>query len=103
MSGVKHTPGPWKVVRGELVGANGRRVVEYGSGCAFMCGGPDEESVANAQLRNAAPDLLEAADAAMRFYDALGDDHRPGECKVLDNLAKAITRATGDRPEKGGA
>lgn len=100
MSGVKHTPGPWKVVRGELVGANGRRVVEYGSGCAFMCGGPDEESVANAQLRNAAPDLLEALQKIADQTKHLTDD-RGG--RVHDIAVAAIQRATGDRPEKGGA
>jgi len=56
-----HTPGPWAKIRGELVGSNGKKVVEYSSGVAIMCGGgADPESVANTNLRNAAPDLLEA-------------------------------------------
>lgn len=62
---VAHTPGPWTKIRGELVGSNGKKVIEYGSGVAIMCGGgADPESVANTNLRNAAPDLLEALQRA---------------------------------------
>ncbi|MNT50659.1 hypothetical protein D3C86_1063590 [compost metagenome] len=99
MSGVKHTPGPWKIdfghPRGNPCGISakndGRLVTRFG----VFARPSTPEALANARLIAAAPDLLAAADAAMLFYDAIGDDHRPGECKVLDDLARAIAMATG--------
>lgn len=92
-----HTPGPWIRVRGELIGSNGAKVVEYGSGIAFMCGGGAEpEAVANATLRNAAPDLLEIA---VRILDR-GYVSSSVEEEREDHLAlrAAISRATGEEP-----
>lgn len=94
VAGGGHTKGPWVVTSvGHYVSpaADLTKIVAL----VFR---PDTDSETerhdNACLIAAAPDLLAAADAAMLFYDALGDDHRPGECKVLDDLARAIAKAT---------
>jgi len=57
----KHTKGPWVMDKRmeNLVGVDGKRVCVYGSGLSFQ-GLPDPESVANAKLIAAAPEMLEA-------------------------------------------
>jgi hypothetical protein len=62
---VKHTPGPWKVymattgfhVIGIGKASDGQGITDGGFG---VWGGGDAESLANARLLAAAPDLLEA-------------------------------------------
>jgi len=105
MSAAKHTPGPWVRVRGELVGSNGVKVIEYASGVAIMCGaGDNAEHVANAELRNAAPDLLEAAvalvDAADEFEcdvaDRDGSENNNHLLAAIATARAAIAKATGE-------
>lgn len=97
------TPGPWTKVRGELVGANGAKVVEYGSGVAIMCGGPDPESVANAAIRNAAPELYEALEK-IRDLTAPGQELGISDaidliCDVWNISSAALSKA---RPSNRG-
>lgn len=89
------TPGPWTKVRGELVGSNGAKVVEYGSGVAIMCGGPDHESVANAAIRNAAPELYEAL---ANLLDAVEDSNNADDDVIVAANA-ALSKA---RPSNRG-
>ena len=57
---MSHTPGPW--VKGgdfgDVVGADGERVIVWGLGIGH--GQRDKTTEANARLMQAAPDLLEA-------------------------------------------
>ncbi|NBW22341.1 MAG: hypothetical protein EBR82_81765 [Caulobacteraceae bacterium] len=94
MKNTKHTPGPWKLddvsdfIRGprgvyiaELCDANSDRVQVHG---------PRFE--ANARLMAAAPDLLEACEAAFNCLDLLGEEYS-GTAGIL---AQAIRKAKGD-------
>lgn len=110
MSGVKHTP--WEVgqhpavsngwiVRPILFGSNVRVLPESEGGHVVI----RDEIVA--RLIAAAPDLLEALMTARETIRAL---HGPNQWDIYDRCSPemkainaAITRATGDRPEKGGA
>jgi len=57
----QHTPGPWrKDALGRLVGSDGSRVVDSGSGLAFGSETSYPTAPANALLIEAAPDLLAA-------------------------------------------
>ena len=112
----KHTPGPWKVGQylGSLrqfvihmdVGDNGR-----GSDVAFTSAAfGNDETIANARLIAAAPDLLEA----LQWYEAkavqMGRAAIDQDSKLLLELMKeiaveygaqaraAIAKATGERP-----
>lgn len=79
-----HTPGPWKfldVIGGCSVYAGRRQVLAYHSS-------PDAENKANARLIAAAPDLLDALQAAV----ASGIIDHDGE---PDAARAAIAKATG--------
>lgn len=113
MSGVKHTRGPWKIdfghPRGNPCGISakndGRLVTRFG----VFARPSTPEALANARLIAAAPDLLEALIVARTAINqAYVDWDGEPEDVVPLQLARAkcdaaITRATGDRPEKGGA
>lgn len=120
MSGVKHTRGPWRYednaphsvgsawvssdeVR-EIAMCNGTRKGSHGF-CYVM---NDGENEANARLIAAAPDLLTVAIKSHEPYVGLSEEdirsvYGLEEAKLAIALRDAITRATGDRPEKGGA
>lgn len=57
---MKHTPGPWEKVNGNLVGSDGNEVVAAGLGLGLGTDNGDGVRLANASLIKAAPDLLEA-------------------------------------------
>lgn len=66
MSDTKHTPGPWNAVEledGNIVTGNTRHC---GNVCELDLG---TESDANARLIAAAPELLEALERALRWFD----------------------------------
>lgn len=68
MKEFKGTPGPWTgkdIFRG---------VVLSGDGLSLSCGLASEEAKANGKLALAAPDLLEALQAAMDYIDAIPKD-----------------------------
>lgn len=111
MSGVKHTPERWEIagqyVRTPFVVGigGGLMIADVGHGVWSA-----EEHAANARLIAAAPDLLEALVGLMPKRIDLTNANVPDSmvipCDItfgeLRNAAAAITRATGDRPEKGG-
>lgn len=92
MSTTKHTPGPWV-----LNGNSGKQVVVVGDNEIIAPNGSwnhsDEQDFADARLIAAAPELLEALEAVLRF-----DANMPGEYKHDVTLAikvrKAISKAT---------
>ena len=96
---MKHTPGPWDVVFGELEG-NGEFSV-YAPEDGTICRG-DNEMInwkENAILIASAPDLLEACELALNFLDDLllgkiPTEHRMAEMeKASKGLYQAIDKA----------
>ncbi|WP_292085368.1 MULTISPECIES: hypothetical protein [unclassified Brevundimonas] len=114
MSGVKHTSGPWEVVRTNERGRqapDGETLWVYaGNGNGWVGDsyfsvliGSEKGAEANARLIAAAPELLEAANAALGALTGNMDGDWIGQDPVA-LLRAAIRRATGeDRSEKGGA
>ncbi|MNE47326.1 hypothetical protein D3C80_1417280 [compost metagenome] len=109
MSGVKHTPERWEIagqyVRTPFVVGigGGLMIADVGHGVWSA-----EEHVANARLIAAAPDLLEALPNLTSVIAWLRNGcevkHAITELEIYQRrIDAAITRATGDRPEKGGA
>lgn len=88
-----HTPGPWAIKKHEssfkpgvfiedgVCGPDGEQIRVYG-----MTLTSSEEAKANARLIAAAPDLLEALEAAVR------DSKNPGQW--IDEARSAIAKAT---------
>lgn len=120
MSGAKHTPGSWTVE--DKRSLNDAFWIEvqhpdgYSVSIAEVRDGCDEAAElgcmeANARLIASAPDLLEALVGLMPKRIDLTNANVPDSmvipCDItfgeLRNAAAAITRATGDRLEKGGA
>ena len=66
----QHTPGPWTVNDGEIVGGGFVLGMVYG---AISDVGSDHECHANARLIAAAPDLLAALKAMMDVQDSTDD------------------------------
>ena len=86
MNKAKHTPGPWKatektVTAPETEDRLGLDVRIYG--------GNGKDNRANARLIAAAPDLLEALQAFVKYADDVSDDS-----PELDRARAAITKAT---------
>lgn len=101
MSGVKHTPGPWRT-NGCYISSN------YGEvGHAyFVSSMPEGMADANAYLIASAPDLLEALPDLTHVITWLRNGcevkHAITELEIYQRrIDAAITHATGDRPEKG--
>lgn len=125
MSGVKHTPGPWAAKAGAtsypecddvdcyvaVLSPAGREVVSLYERYSLR---PDDRGCweADARLIAAAPDLLEAlegllgnAEIARLHLHATEEAMLVGSAlfDTIQQARDAIHRATGDRPEKGGA
>ena len=95
-----HTPGPWKIIKGDFVVApdNGT-VAQVGTPTT-----PAREHEANARLIAAAPEMLEALrDMVLhegeREVDGIGLEHE----SIALEQAKALARTILDRIDKGGA
>ena len=103
MDNTKHTPGPWRIIRGSeytddvedtailsIEAANGRNVYYTDSGFFVPC-------EADATLIAAAPDLLAACEEAeTAIYRLNGSDDLPGWISgVVVNLRAAIEKARG--------
>ena len=86
----KHTPGPWKVFFTYNVQAKAERSV---ANCnTLSSNGPDweqikDENQANAYLIAAAPELLEACEAALPFID---------QPVIVAKIKAAIAKARGE-------
>jgi hypothetical protein len=89
-----HTPGPWRAITGKPTKKNptGDAMVVAGGSMAIDClksGETHEESMANALLVAASPELL-------RVLEMLIDDAHPAPFDARRNLAKQIiAKATG--------
>lgn len=105
---VAHTPGPWRVDANKTLGAYGVWT-NYGDHkgfdgslypsqiCSVLDGGiarcdDKDKRDANARLIAAAPDLLEACEAALMNLDEIHGRERQWAC---DRLEKAIAKAKG--------
>jgi len=95
---MKHTPGPWVISSSVLVCDEKARIIAH---CAFMDGREMnlgfslDESVSNAKLVSAAPDLLEACKKLILHRHA-GDIH-PIDYQRIE---QAIAKATAEGKEK---
>ena len=101
----KHTEGPWKV--GQYLGSPRQFVIHMdvgdkgrGSDVAYTSAAfGNDETIANARLISAAPDLLEALQVMLRDYSAV--HARGGDLEMqpaLFQAQRAIARATGEQP-----
>jgi hypothetical protein len=91
----KHTPGPWTRAKEpigdmDMVGPNGECIIG-GCGCCgspFGVDGDPDSTDANAHLIAAAPDLLEALEAAYMILNSLDPEDSPGgRQRLADTLA----------------
>ena len=116
MSEPKHTPGPWEVVNGcdvfSGLGATNRNgvacdsddgwhIADCANGKTFIDGelvGDLEysEQAANAKLISAAPDLLEALQAALEWIDNAAHGVESYEDEVMESGRAAIAKALGE-------
>jgi hypothetical protein len=96
MGEVKHTPGPWEARTFLVVGGKrfSDRICHVGSSTSL---GPSrsDESVANARLIAAAPDLLEAIKALSASIFAPDDGRSPELSAALRMTVSAIAKAEG--------
>jgi hypothetical protein len=93
----EHTPGPWKVV-----------TPGHGHPTEYLCVELDEKDLyatlemkpADAHLISAAPDMLEALEAAYPLLIRLGDfiGNSDGRCEAIGKLVDAIWKAKGVTP-----
>lgn len=83
----KHTPGPWHYAECQM----GTPFVDTESvGDLFAAALPLDEQIANAHLIAAAPDLLEALEAAHGWLVLVGTDHlEPVRARCRAAIAKA--------------
>jgi len=113
---MSHTPGPWTTagllagtatIRNPLWEGNSQPIArihrrlsenrnEDGSH-AWL----DDEANANARLIAAAPDLLEACEAALSDLSARDAVHYHGDTTVTSRLRSAIAKATGSEVANG--
>lgn len=93
-----HTPGPWHLTEPGLP-SHGRRVF---AGCTLIgyVAGDDllkaDESIANAHLIAAAPDLLASLPEVTGLLNLLASDDDPVAQGAIHKARAAITRATGE-------
>lgn len=89
----KHTPGPWrlsKITAFSIEGANGRHVASSGGYSTNV--NPEQadmESMANARLIAAAPELLETLEKLMEMREQC---FIPNEEDWWDNMARSAIR-----------
>jgi len=96
----KHTPGPWKVsIFGDIetektdeYGIAIRRIA-YDEGCL---GGGNEEDQANARLIAAAPELLEACKAVVKWAEVFGPITSENIEPFIQQCGAAIAKAEGE-------
>jgi hypothetical protein len=94
MSKAKFTPGPWRVVKGEVVGSDGKRVVLVPDGFSIgsVCGHPERS--ANLALCIAAPEMYEALKACRNVL-VVGEGYAPQVHPIIDQIDTIIAKAEG--------
>lgn len=106
MEEMKHTPGPWRI---GTAPPNGEQTIGTIRGMMVAVAttgvGMEEETLANARLIAAAPELLEALKLAANALDKMGDmpdsDVSPHawfslDCEnIVENSKSLIAKATG--------
>ena len=86
----EHTPGPWRQDSlGRLVGSDGSKVVDSGSGLAFGSEASYPAAPANARLIKAAPKLLAAL---LECAEYLGEPRQPPYPSVQASVSNALIR-----------
>ena len=101
MKETKHTPGPWELGEPTSQLEFGVYATDKISGIKYFLANAEghmryKESLANARLIAAAPELLEALQAFVKYADDVNDDS-----PELDRARSAIAKATGQQ-QKGG-
>lgn len=100
----KHTPGEWRVrhngVGGPFISSDNGTIADVRTFGGIHVGGPQHpETMANARLIAAAPDLLEALQVMVRDYTASHADGGSLEMQpAILQASQAIARATGEQP-----
>lgn len=91
---MKHTPGPWKIVGGNVIVTLAYTAPNLAS--VEVKGSPNSKLVqANARLISAAPELLENFEKAIRLIEHIQEKHGlVYECTIRDGY-KLIAKATG--------
>ena len=90
MQEFKGTPGPWHVMRGDVLDKNGRMVASVEGVC------PGENDTYDAELIASAPELLEALQLALNAMNEMGDIlnfHDLAEQSKVDELTPAFDKA----------
>lgn len=95
MSAAKHTPGQWAIdwnISRLDIHSGGKLIATLRRSTKDV---DDAEAAANARLIGAAPDLLEAAMAALAYNDAVRFPDGRGDFSWAPHLRAAIAAATG--------
>lgn len=103
---MKHTPGPWKIVREfNVVSCEGNRGIASCGGYSnnFRDKEVREENLANSNLINAAPEMYEALELvrkAIHEHGLLDIKKRPSLCIADAAIGKALLKAKGGDDNK---
>ena len=96
----KHTPGPWELIAESVEDSRGNSIamVTGGSGRQYVEDEVNAECLANACLIAAAPELLEALEMALYYYESFRDKSPTGETETDDIaiIRAAIRKAKGE-------
>ena len=101
----KHSPGPWFVHEDD---EEQTMTVQFEAmpsyyiplwGKLFSDQPPSDTDRANAHLIAAAPDMLEALEAAYDWHEAYGDPRLETDRDLVETLGAAITKARGEANE----
>jgi len=87
----KHTEWPWKI-QDDGYGMIG---VLFSKGYGILIGRKDKESIANANLIAAAPDLFEALEELAAMVERQEDFNDDGDGLAIDRCHAAIAKAKG--------
>lgn len=90
-----HTPGPWRLIKGGIIKRDNSPISDDGEILGSASGldnsgffAPVAEAEANGRLMAAAPDLLDALQFAIRFFDQI----TPADA---ERLRLVVAKATG--------
>ena len=91
-----HTPGPWRI---GTAPPNGEQAIGTIRGMMVAVAttgvGMEKETLANARLIAAAPELL---DALQGMLEVFGDEFGIGSSETCDAARAAVAKATGETP-----